>query len=135
MQDLYFSYRETKSGGEICEGEENDSWPNHEDEYIEWHLLKCVLEKPVWPYEIVRADFKVETGDKIHAVCVRYTGGGSFITTHGNGTIEGVYRTIEEATTVEQSIYKNTYEGYTPWRGHFESLESCYVETMIVEDK
>lgn len=136
MDYLYFKYYERHYGGEICEGQENSSWPNHEDEEVEWSLLTCHLNKPEqWPYVSGELKFKItpKLNEELYVLYVRYTTGGSFMITHGVWHIVGVYRNRKKAERTKRMIENDRYSGYTPWKGHFEYLESCEIESMSVQ--
>jgi len=132
---LYLTYDESMSGGEICEGQENDPWPSHEDEYIEFSLTRCnkTSHLAAWSKESVEVDFKPEVGSNIWVVVVRYSKGGTFGRTNGAWNIIGIYKNAEEAKKVEASIHDNSYSGYKCWSGYFEELERVDVEQMTVE--
>ena len=36
---IYISYQEHSTGGEICAGQEGNSFPDHEDEIIDFKLV------------------------------------------------------------------------------------------------
>ena len=132
---LYLTYDEHRYGGGIREGQEDESWPDHEDEDIEWNLLKCKKSRDEkhWYQEVLDIDFFPEIGSTVHVVYVRYGTGGTFGHTNGAWTILGVYERLEDANKVKKSVDDDTYDGYKCWQGYFESFESCEVESMTVE--
>lgn len=124
---LWFTYSETRTGGQAI---------NPEDEDIEFSLRGCynAAEKiSEWLKEQVDLNFKVKVGDEVHVVVVRYTTGGSFGRTMGAWYIEGVYKTAKKADKVEKAIWSGKYKGHKPWVGYFEKLEYVQIETMMVE--
>jgi hypothetical protein len=135
MNQLYLTYTESRYGGEICAGQEEESWPSHEDEYIEWSLRACKLSRDPkhWLHETVDIDFSPAVGSTVYVVYVRYSTGGTFIRTNGAWRIMGIFSSLEEAIILEKSVNNGSYDGYKFWEGHFESFESCEVESMTVE--
>jgi hypothetical protein len=155
--ELILTYRESTSGGEAINPE--DSWSDHEDEYIEFDALKVFLGREKtkeWRIEVLYPKFEVKVGDIIHLVVVRYQTGGTFGTSHGNWCIEAVVKTAEEGHAIEKLIwedwnhykecsrkhgprkdYKPIYKGeqgeYKVWQGYFEGLEGVEVESFVVE--
>ena len=133
------TYHESKTGGDICEGDENSSWPNYEDEHIEWYLTGCYLDKDVTPWrrEQVEVDFEPAVGQEVWAVYVNYNTGGSFGCTKGACSILSVHDTKEKAEAVKKLVYEDdTYTpacGYRVWVGYFESFNFCEIESLIVK--
>lgn len=132
---LYLTYDERRYGGEICEGQEDDDWPSHEDENIDWSLRECWVTRHEkhWEQEQVEVDFSANVGSTVYVVYVRYGTGGTFGHTNGAWTILGVYGRQDQAEKVKQSVYDDTYDGYKCWQGYFENLESCEIERMVVQ--
>ena len=134
---LYLIYTEHRSGGEVCAGQEDDDWPSHEDENIDWHLIECRSTRTEnhWYQEEVEIDFQADVGSIVYVVYVRYGTGGTFGHTNGAWVILGIYKTEQEAINVKKSVDDDTYDGrvYKCWTGYFECLESCEVESMKVE--
>lgn len=134
---IFIKYEETKTGGEVCKGQEGYSWPDHEPEYIDWRITDVTLTQPDWNYEHREHDAK--PGDTVHVVVVRYTTGCTFGTIHGYWHIEGVFGALEEAEKRVNAVYANLknprdFEGpFEPWKGYFESFEDCYVESFEVQ--
>ena len=136
--NLYLNYHESRSGGEICEGQENDPWPSHEDEFTEWsptHLHKTG-DKAQWMREQIQVDFDPLVGQDVWLVAVRYYTGGTFGRTCGCWSIIGVYEHQGQAEKVKAGIYDESYMpacGYKCWVGYFEGLEDVEVHRMTVE--
>ena len=137
---LYLLYRESRSGGEVCEGQEDEAWPNYEDKTIEWDLLHCKLSRHEreHSYEEIDVPFEVKKGDTVYVVYVRYKTGGTFGRILGAWVIVGVFNSLDEAAALERSINDRSYEKrkgiYVPWRGYFERFESCDIEYMTVKE-
>ena len=132
---LYLTYDESRSGGEVCEGQENDPWPCYEDENIDFSLTRCNKESKnaAWAKESIEVTFQPKVGSTVWVVVVRYSTGGTFGRTNGAWTILGIYEHLDEAKKVEASVHDNTYPGYKCWVGYFEHLERVEVESMTVE--
>lgn len=71
---IYLTYDERRYGGEIREGQENDAWPDHEDETIEWSLVGAFKNRVQdrWIQEEVNIDFDAVPGNMVWVVYVRY---------------------------------------------------------------
>lgn len=132
---VYLTYDERRYGGEIREGQEDDAWPDHEDETIEWSLVGCHKQRVQdrWIQEEVNIDFDARVGETLWVVYVRYGTGCTFGHTNGAWTILGVYEHQEQAEKVKKAVYDKTYQGHKCWEGYFESFESCEVESMTLQ--
>lgn len=131
---LHLAYDEHTYGGEVCEGQEDDPWPSHEDETKEFFLHSCSLtsDKAQWMREQFRVDFAPEVGSTVFAVVVRYATGGTFGRTNGCWDILGVFRDITQADQLSESVYDGTYDGYKCWVGFFESFEQVEICHLVV---
>jgi len=131
---LYMTYQESTSGGEICEGQENDPWPNHEDGYTEFYPVRVnkTADKAGWVREPIQVEFNPAVGADVWLVIVRYVTGGTFGRTLGCWHMVGAYECQSEADKVKASIRDGTYQGYKPWTGYFESLEDVEIHKMTV---
>jgi len=134
---VYLTYTEHRTGGEVRAGQENDDWPDHEDEYIDWSLIGChrTRDEKHWLQEEVNIDFDAKVGSTVWVVYVRYGTGCTFGHTNGAWTILGVYEHQGQAEKIKKAVYDKTYNnnGYVCWEGYFESFESCEVEAMTLE--
>lgn len=127
---VYLTYEEDRSGGAICEGDEDSQWPSHENEYVEFEP-KALFLYPTSFCETVCLDFDPSTEDTLHIVIVRYSTGSTFGRTLGCWHIEGAYVSYEEAESVAKAIEADKYKGtYKPWEGYFERLEGTDVYSM-----
>ena len=93
-------------------------------------------------------ELDVSVGDVVFVVYVVYSSGDSFGTSTGNGDIVCVYKDAEKAVecmrTVEKcqnsysiTLLNNDDEPFTygnPAAGYFESLTSCEIQTLVVEE-
>jgi hypothetical protein len=139
---LYLSYQETRSGGEICEGQENDPWPSHEDEDIEFYPTRInkTTDKAQWMKESIPIDFDALEGQDVWVVVVRYGTGGTFGHTNGAWQVMGAFEHQGQAEKLRTSINDDTYVaennygcGYICWKGYFESLQDVEVHKMTVQ--
>lgn len=135
MTDLWLTYDEQKSGGEICEGDEDNEYPSHEDESIDFTLTGCFLKEKDVGYhrERVTVDFDVSQGSAVWIVVVRYGTGGTFGHIDGAWGIIGIYQKEDEAVKIESSIKDDSYEGYKYWQGYFESFQGVEITKLIVK--
>ena len=150
MNKIYMTYRESREGGEVCKGDEDRSYPNHEDNHIEFEPLSLSTKAGNW-VESIDVDFNPETyiGKDLHLVVVRYSSGDTFGSTYGNWTVIGVFTNHEDARKEEKDIRNNTgkwateYKNntgkwateYKPWEGYFERFESVEIDTFELSDK
>ena len=130
---LFVNYSEShESGGEICAGQENDSWPSYETEYQSYSVDSITL-KNVTPYheEIVH-DLPEPQPNGLWVVVARYSDGGTFGSTSGYGSVEGVFNTRAEADARVKEIESGggSRKGYTPWNGYFSDLEGVEVHLV-----
>lgn len=121
---LYVNYVETYSGGEICEGQENDDWPDHEDAYVDFRVTHIGV-VPVTPYhETFEFAFEPPAPAHLFVVVVRYYDGDTFGQTCGYGSVEGVFLTETEAALRVTALKQGSMsvKGYNPWDGYFAGL-------------
>lgn len=133
--ELYLTYNETSEGGGICEGDENSDWPSHEDEYktVTWEHLYKKYPKKTYCVETVSVDFDPDSIKKaVYVLVVTYQSGDTFGSSHGNWTVIGIYKQETKANKLLNQINKDTYQGYKPWDGYFERLESVEVIPMEI---
>jgi hypothetical protein len=93
--------------------------------------------------QTVRVPFKVEPGQTVYPVVVRYGTGSTFGHRGGCVTVTGVWETYEDAHQAEELVrqyggYEEiTVQGQTfytgTWIGYFESLEGVVVESQVVQ--
>jgi len=132
--EIYLTYEEGRSGGEVRAGYEDADWPNYENKYIDFSLIgawRTSADKS-W-VETVTVDFDPVKSDKVYVVVVRYSTGNTFGKTCGDWHIEGAYSNLEIAEKIAKTIIDDTYKGYKPWSGFFESLEDVSVECMTLD--
>ena len=132
---VYILYDEYRSGGSICEGQEKDDWPSHEDEqnHVTWKSAHRSNTGMVYN-ETVEVDFDPASIDYVIMVVVMYYDGGTFGRTCGLWQIIGVYPSIQDARKAEQSIKDNTFQGGKGWEGYFAGLESVEIEVLRLLD-
>lgn len=128
---LFVNYHEEFiSGGEVCKGQENDSWPNYEDTIQRFVVDNISLER-ITPYnEQVVVDLPESFPACLFVAVVHYSDGGTFSRTIGYGSIEGVYATYDEAKQrIGDLEFKDapSIHGYKRWEGYFSRLEDTEV--------
>lgn len=137
MINVYVIYEEQLSGGAVCEGDEDSRWPNYEDANIDMTVRSVLVSNPNVLYldsvEVKDAD-KVEVGQTVYLVTVRYSTGDTFGNTNGAFHFEGVYVSKEKANEVSNQIMTDKYKGHCPWKGYFEQLQNVDVESYVLED-
>ena len=134
---VYVVYDEYRSGGEICEGQENDPWPSYEDTEIDMVVRSILVSNPNVLYldsVEVKDAAKVEVGQTVYLVTVRYSTGDTFGNTNGAFKFEGVYTSREKANEAAHQIESDKYKGHCCWKGYFEQLECVGVESYVLED-
>lgn len=141
---LWVLWSETASGGERCEGQENDSWPNHEPEYIDAYFKGVYIGavppsgKNSWSEKseavtVPKTAFEAEPRTQVYAVIARYSDGSTFGSSHGHVYVGGVYGSYERAQEKVKELEAIVDVDYSiPWHGYFSSLESIGVETFQI---
>lgn len=136
MNTLYINYSEGRSGGELCEGEENGPYASHEPIWTTFQINGIYTpetwDNSNWYKEEIQVDFTPNVGMPVYVVIVRYSSGNTFGRVNGCWCIEGVYTSIEEAENIKSKIYDGTFEEYAPWIGYFEYLEYVDIEFFII---
>lgn len=137
--ELYITYTSYASGGEICEGQEDDEWPCYEDAEIEFSITSCYMsdENIDW-YETINIDFNPKPNQNVFIVTVRYSTGDTFSRTNGQWEIITATQTEQEARQLQEQIENDEYEseyGYLPWEGYFEYLQRIEITPISVKEK
>lgn len=135
---LYLSYEQSERGGQICKGQEGQSYPDREPTYVEFTPLGVYTKRGDWN-ETLKIDFLEEgavvEGTPVYLVIVRYTTGDTFGYTTGQWNIPLTTLDQDKADRICESIKDNSYPGYKPWDGYFERLESCEIWCTNVKDE
>jgi hypothetical protein len=135
---IYAMIDEHSEGGEVCAGQENDSWPSYEPEYITFNITSLLAVNPnKFGMHDISVDFDPQKflGKLVYLVVVSYTTGSTFGDSSGNPHVEAAFPTRIEAEKVCDKIRKGKYEsprGYLPWVGYFERLDKVEIEGMIL---
>lgn len=109
---------------------ENGPYTGYREDSLNREFIGVSIEKPnSYLAEELEVDDSVKEGDFLHFVCVEYSDGGTFGTTHGYLDIEGAYTDLKKADKVAKSIRNDNYRAFKPWRGYFASLNSVYIQT------
>jgi hypothetical protein len=132
-----------ESGGQICEGEEGDTWPNREDEYNSFTVLSAGrrvrdpyhdgLSQPAVGFPLD----KPFSSNRCYIVWVRYSTGDTFGSSHGHGSIAGAYLSRAEAEVCALAIKNKTapFDGWRDdWCGYFESIEEVVIDYVPLYD-
>lgn len=138
MYDLYLTYNEYRSGGDI--EDPSDRWSNREPEHIDFSPKALFMERPedifahgLSDEEIYIKDENLEFGKNVFLVVVRYQTGDTFGYSTGNWHIVGVFDDPEKAKETKKQINDDLYNGYKPWDGYFEHLEDVEVHLMFLQ--
>ena len=147
MTTLHLTYTEYSTGGGVCAGQENDSWPDYEDEHVTFTPGQLFLDRAnsgVWS-ESFEVPFEVERGDVLHVLVVRYGTGDTFSHTDGRWAIMGASKDPKVVADLakrcdndsyngqEEGVVSYYYDGYAPWRGYFESFQGTEIHTFVVQ--
>jgi len=133
---LVLYYSETSFGGGVMAGQEDDEWPSYEDEVfnVEFLSLRRTKSKNFsHDSETVYTDFNPEKVNRAYMVVVRYSNGDTFSHSVGNCYIEGVYKSIEKADKIAQSITNKKYKEYNAWDCFFGGLEGVDVVPVDID--
>lgn len=145
------------SGGEICAGQEDDSYPSRETEYKD-HEVHGVYSTDAkdgrgWSRynESIDVEFEPVTGAEVFLVVVTYSDGDTFGSSSGNVSVVGCYEEEAEADSIASDIRaddtdadreyrrnikrskKERFTGYKSWTGYFNSLEGVEVHRLCMD--
>jgi len=136
MKQVYLSYSETVSGGDIKPGQEDDSFPEHEDRDIEFNPISLHIKKGDSQETIdVFFDPKDFINKSLYLVVVRYYDGDTFGRINGYWYIASCCNNLKSAKKVKKSIDYGLYEeDYIPWRGYFAGLEGVDIIELTLKD-
>lgn len=134
MPKLYMYYEENQSGGGIQAGEEEESWPCYNPVYYTFTMHGISLNNNLSYYkEEIDVDWDVKDGEKVFVLIARYSSGGTFGSTHGHFSVQGIFQTEQEMLAKQAILEKDTNDyldkgnkrkiPYYPWIGYFEHLE------------
>ncbi|KKN88788.1 hypothetical protein LCGC14_0243950 [marine sediment metagenome] len=146
------------SGGEICEGEEDSSYPSRETEYKDHEvqgIYSCdAKDGRGWSRynESIDVEFEPVTGAEVFLVVVTYSSGDTFGSSSGNVTVIGCYEEKAQADSIASDIRaddidadrdyrrsgkktkKERFTGYKAWTGYFEGLEGVEVHRLRLDE-
>jgi hypothetical protein len=139
--EVWVSWEYTSAtGGGICEGQEDDSYPNHEPEHKEHEVLGIFTSDSNdrgWSTYSERLDVEFEPtpGNTAFLVVVTYQTGCTFGYSTGNVSIVDVFDSEEEADKTARAIREGTFPGqHHDWTGYFESLEGIDVQRFVLDE-
>jgi hypothetical protein len=128
MSKLFLQYTESRSGGGISDGQEDEDWPSHDPEYTEIELGNLLLTERMTLngdfIEAINFDPIKYINKPLYIIHVRYSTGNTFGRSNGWSAFPGCFASFEEASELEKQIRNKEYRGYCPWEGYFEYLES-----------
>ena len=110
-------------------GDPNEPWSDRPTSHCTFTPTGLYSENsPIWN-ETLDVDFDPKSiGDQeVFIVIVTYSSGDTFGHSTGNWHIERATLSREEAVRLCQSIKDNSYVGYKPWEGYFETLEDVEI--------
>ncbi len=141
---LHLIYEESRSGGEVCQGQEQDSYPDREDEYIDWRTNGVSLTTKQYDGKL-HTEFTPTKGQVVYVPYVRYSDGDTFGTTRGHWAVWQAFLSKEEAEENLKRVLRMRWDEpdhrkwpqhwpYPSWTGYFGSLSSSGVLVFTVED-
>lgn len=128
---LHLIYTESRSGGQVCDGDEGESWPNFEDENIDWNASGVSLTTQQYDGKLV-ADFNPQVGQKVYIPFVRYYDGGTC-------GYWAVWEAFMDKYAAEENLKKvlnkkwPQHWPYPSWTGYFGGLQDSGVIEFVVE--
>jgi len=137
--EIFFSYNEYRTGGDICEGQEGDAWPNYETSYYNRTYVDAYLEgkgnvgSSMW-FDQVACTEDVKVGDTVYLVDVIYSTGDTFGQSEGYHYLVAAFLNRADAEIIQESITDKTYPGYKPWEGYFEALSYVDILTFAIKE-
>ena len=140
---LWVAYRQHRSGGDVCAGDEDSAWPSYEDTFIETSFRGVYVgeDRPAeitWQddaesFEVPKAGFEKVARDKVYVVVARYGDGDTFSHSNGNIHIGGVFGTYDAAKREIEALKSKEKGDYSvPWNGYFNSLDTLEVEILPI---
>lgn len=131
--EVYVDYKEIGSGREdrsTGDGKWDFEWSEERDIDVRDVWLNREMAS-TWCVETMSCEGKVEPGDVLYLIVVRYSSGDTF--GHGTGYyhFEKITKSAEEAVALRKSIEEGTHKGYKPWDGYFESLERVEMHKLV----
>lgn len=133
---VYMTYTEDREGGEVCAGQENDSWPDYEPTTIAFAPIGLFVEPNQWCETIeIGFDPSNKINEYLFVLIVRYQDGDTFGYTSGYWRVEGIYLSTSEADKIKQKIVSGKYKKYEPWNGYFAHLENIEIHRIRLEQR
>ena len=126
---IYLRYKESRSGGEVCAGQEGDRWACHEPTNITFAPVGLFLTKPsrddssYYNYEFDEMEIPESYLEQpvLYLAVIRYHDGGTFGSQYGYSHYCGLSKTYTGA----EELIKEAKLGssYKPWEGYFSGLD------------
>ena len=144
------------SGGEICEGQDDDDYPNRETEYKDHEVhgaYSCdAKDGRGWSRynESIDVEFEPVSGATVWLVVVTHSSGDTFGSSRGNVCVVGCYDKEAHADSIASDIRadddncdryghtkkgtKELFTGYKAWAGYFDNLEGVEVHRLVLDE-
>lgn len=137
----FFTYDEHTYWNSEPDYEDPDRFAFQGDAGLDIVLIDCYRSIPKGKsYESVNSDNcvydcqDISSGGIAYVLLVNFTTGGTF-GSHGAWVVAGVFASYEEANLcIKKAEGPQPDEGYRPWDGYFESLNSIKIVEMLVQD-
>jgi hypothetical protein len=136
---LYLVYEDYRTGGKICEGQENESWPSYKDVNITTNFIslhKTQQGTNRFFYDAIEVNKNLLKEKNLYLAIVFYFDGGTFGRTCGYHHIVGLYKSPDEAKQATDNVVNSSVDrkGYYPWVDYFAGLESTGIFLLLVLD-
>ena len=117
----FLQYEETRTGGDVCEGDEGNAWPSYEDTDINLDLKFLATDRTNCTHWCIE-EFELEHPlDSAFVLVARYAFGDTFSRTCGNFEFLGIFNSEEEAQLKASKI--NGPKRWNDYFGGFEGFE------------
>ena len=140
-RDIFISYTKSSYGGNVREGQEDQSYPNYEDTHSETSIQGIFSKRDKHSHswdsycDNLDCSFEPKPGMNVWLVSVNYDTGSTFGRTLGLTCFVGVYDSEEEAEEVASAIASDQYRGYAAWKGYFDHYNFTEIEKFVVDEK
>lgn len=137
---LYLEYKETHTGGDIAEGEEDEDYPSRNDSYVEFTpvvLLKNRKNAKDWHIEEIKVNKEIYESKNCWMAIVRHTEGDTFGNSFGHWQIIDIKTSRKELpdnskeAALERCKENNIYPHFDGYFSNFTDLEYY---CLLIED-
>ena len=138
--ELLVAYDRYYSGGDVCPGQQDQSYPDHEDEFCSTAFVGVFepSEKGMidgYMHDRFDVTWKVTTGMPVFAVIVNYDTGSTFGKSLNHSCIVDIFKDKAEADAAVDAIEDGTFNGYKAWDGYFEHYNHTEVHSFQVNQR